>query len=119
MLNTYPLHKKANLILFKEFSTIQFHDYFDGLIGIDILNQLEAIVDIPKQSLNTQTFNIQIELESKIVPTVHTIEEESKKIIPITVNLKNGTFYLNPPSFLKKYLYQADFILRRIIIRSR
>ena len=48
--------------------------------------------------MHTKEFNIQIELENKIVSTLPTIEEQSKRIIPITVNLENGTFYSEPTS---------------------
>lgn len=87
VLNVYQIYRKTILPLFKEFSNETPYRYlysnsthFDALIGIYILQQLEAIVNIQQRSLQTKTFNIDIKLIDKMVSRFHTIEEESKEI---------------------------------------
>lgn len=59
ILNKHSLDKKIKLPLFVEFReqgeielfVFKFHNYFDGLLGLDILNTLKAKVDLGNKTI--------------------------------------------------------------------
>lgn len=63
VLNKHTLKEKAEFKALKEFKTnitftfllFKFHDYFDGLLGIDLLSQLKANIDLKNLVLRTES----------------------------------------------------------------
>lgn len=79
VLNEHLLKEKAEFKSFKEFKVnttfsfllFKFHDYFDGLFGIDILSRLKATIDLDNHLLRTDTAQIPIRLkQNKTTETV-------------------------------------------------
>jgi len=58
-----------------------FHDFFQGLIGMDILQQINAVVDIPKLQLQSIVGNLKLYQEQNVATGVHVIDEESKTLV--------------------------------------
>jgi len=78
--DTFPL------LLFK------FHNYFDGLIGMNTLNKILGVIDIPSKILSTPKFNFELLQQVKQKAELFNIEEASKILVMLPVTIKEGTF---------------------------
>lgn len=87
--NEFP--QKVELFLFK------FHDYFNGLIGYETLNQLRANINIIDKSLDLPNSKIQFQ---SIDNNEKSIDPFSKITTLIPVNIENGDFFC-PPIIIK------------------
>jgi len=123
-LNSHQILEEVRYPAFKEFNTsgnfsfllFRFHNTFDGVIGMDILQQIGAEIDLVKSQLRTTLTHLPICFQNKSNPQLYVLEPRSVKIIPMSVNLQNGTFLTEqkkfaPDLFSSEGLYQAtDYI---------
>lgn len=102
MLNEHQLNTKVNIPSFLEFQedgileffVFKFHDYFDGLIGLNILTKLGAKIDLERKRLITKNSCIPLSFKPNITSSKILIAPETKAIIKIPVDLKNGDFFI-------------------------
>lgn len=119
-LNSHQILEEVRYPAFKEFNTsgnfsfllFKFHNTFDGVIGMDILQQIGAEIDLVRSQLRTTLTHLPICFQNKSNPQLYVLEPGSVKIIPMTVNLQNGTFLteqkkIAPDLFSSEGLYQA------------
>lgn len=59
---------------------------------MDILQQINAVVDIPKFQLQTIFGNIKLYQEQNVATGVHVIDMESKTLVRLQVTVTNGIF---------------------------
>lgn len=59
---------------------------------MDILQQINAVVDIPKFQLQTIFGNIKLYQEQNVATGVHVIDKESKTLVRLQVTVTNGIF---------------------------
>lgn len=87
VLQEHPISQMAILPIFEQerefpFLMFDFHQFFDGLIGLNILTQLPAIIDIAQLTFT---------LPNTILP-LREIKKESKSLIKVPVSVKEGPF---------------------------
>lgn len=78
------------------FFVYNFHDYFDGLIGSDLLDKWEAVIDYKNKTISTQTTTVPIKvydsrnanLYEEIIPAGCT------RLVRVPVNAKDGEVYV-------------------------
>lgn len=107
-LNSHQILEEVRYPAFKEFNTsgnfsfllFRFHNTFDGVIGMDILQQIGAEIDLVKSQLRTTLTNLTICFQNKSNPQLYVLEPRSVKIIPMTGNLQNGTFLTEQKNLL-------------------
>lgn len=100
VLSEHTLKEKAEFIGFKEFKTnikftfllFKFHDYFDGLLGIDLLSQLKANIDLKNLVLRTEFAQKPIILKQNRTTQVYLLEPQAKTVVALPVNIKEGEF---------------------------
>lgn len=104
---TFPCFKEfkqttpINLILFK------FHQYFDGLIGLDLLTDLNAHLDIKNNILHLPNTSIKLFKKPNCHSYYNSIGAYEKKLIPLPVDVKNNEFYV-PKTQIKQNLFIAE-----------
>lgn len=111
----HEIRKSASFDVFQikkkvKFFVFEFHEFFDGLIGYETLRDLNAQLDIGKNTLRIgrKTFNLE-----KKFPTSHkiNISEQEYQFIEIPVNQK-GSFLVENETTLEHFsilpgLYQS------------
>lgn len=119
ILNKHILNKKIILPNFIEFNSpgeltflvFQFHNYFDGLLGLDALTQLEAKVDLANQLLITRNSTIPIQFKPNFMSQKYTIPPNSKFITKLPVDIRNGDIFI-PSTEFKPGLYTSEGIYK-------
>lgn len=109
-----PVFKNFNVNQRHKFYLFKFSDKYDGLIGVDLLKQLQANINVNAKRLSTPfaTIPIIFEPESEIKPNMKsnrnlinnynmTIEPHVQKIVKIPVTQENGLGILNFQEFCK------------------
>lgn len=103
-----PIFNIFNVNLKYKFYVFNFSTKYDGLIGIDLLQELNAVVDIKNKILRTPHANIPILYESEtnksnsVKNTMNyniTIPPRTKQFVKLPVKLKEGTGILNYTKF--------------------
>lgn len=120
VLKVHFIEKKTEVKLFNnsneerkfDMFIFHFHDFFQGLIGMDILQQINAVVDIPKLQLQSIVGNLKLYQEQNVATGVHVIDEESKTLVRLPVTVTDGTFLcdnidVNKDLVINGGLYQA------------
>lgn len=79
---------------------------------MDILQKLRAIVNISDLTLETQHFNIKMYTESNRGSELHILDETSKSVVKLPVNIDNGAFWcettkISDDILISGGLYQA------------
>lgn len=118
---SHTLDRKIKLPMFLEFRTegeiefyvFKFHNYFDGLIGVDILNRLKAKVDFGRKSLITNSIEIPFKFRPNFSSGKFHIPPCSKLVIKCPVDTKNGDF------FMRKTFLEPDLFISEGIYFSR
>lgn len=92
---------------------LKFHNYFDGLIGLDILSTIKANIDFKSLILQTSTVTIPIRIEQNRTTDIFNIEADSGRMVQIPVNCEQGPFLLNSVElaedvYIPEGLYTAD-----------
>jgi len=99
----YNCHDTFPLLLFK------FHNYFDGLIGMDTLDRISGIIDIPGNTLTTPNFVVKLHRLIKQEAESFNIEEVSKKLVMLPVKIREGTFFCEDQK-ISEYTRHATII---------
>lgn len=99
-----PIFKLFQVNENHKFYVFNFSNNYDGLIGIDLLDQLKAIVDVNKRQIITPYVNIPIILESektkkncntKINNYSITIPPRTQKVVKLPVKYEKGLGLIN------------------------
>lgn len=98
----YKLDKEVFLQTFVEFKKqgelrfilFNFRNYFDGLIGLNILSQLGAKIDLVANKLITKNATIPLEFKPNFSSGKHIIPSNSKVIKRIPVDIQEGDIYV-------------------------
>lgn len=119
--NKYQINKKTILPIFKEFNQngsidfllFKFHNYFDGLLGIDALTMLGANINLTTQTLKTKNAVNEIKLKPNLASIPIVIPGNSKILAKLPVDIENGDIYINkielkPNIILSEGLYHAE-----------
>lgn len=74
----------------------KFHDYFDGLIGCDLLEQWQANIDLGNRLLSTQFANNQIHMYApeKRIFFEENIPAQSSKLLKVPTTIINGEIHI-------------------------
>lgn len=79
-----------------EFFSFKFHEYFDGLIGLEIIQQLGIRLDFQKSLLETDKVKIPLLFKPNCASQFYNIPSRAKQIIQIPVDTEEGEFYIKP-----------------------
>lgn len=79
-----------------EFLLFKFHDYFDGLIGLELMQQLKIRIDLAKSLLISPKVTIPLLFKLNYISQEYKILPRSKLIASVPVNIENGEIYLKP-----------------------
>lgn len=117
---TYILDEQIELDGLSEFKTkdkikfllFKFHDYFDGLIGIDIMKELEAKLDLKDSMLYTKNAQIPLIYKPNLSSEKHTIPGQNKILATLPVDICNGSFLLlktkiTKDTYIAEGIYEA------------
>lgn len=88
----FEFNQSGNL----DFLLFKFHTYFDGLLGINILTQIGAKIDLEKKLLYTQNCKLNLQYKPNFSCNEHNVPALSKKIINVPVDIKNGDIFIHP-----------------------
>jgi transposase InsO family protein len=74
----------------------KFHDYFDGLIGLDLLDKWEANIDLKTKTLNTRHSINKIHMYDSRNCNLYEdiIPAQSSRIIRVPINIKDGEAFI-------------------------
>lgn len=92
-----------------DFYIFKFHNYFDGLLGIDILSKLNAKIDLSTNSLITNNSIIQLFLKPNFTSGRYEVPPASKFIVKIPVDTRNGNFFVKK-TYIQPFLYISEGI---------
>lgn len=90
-----------------DFYIFKFHNYFDGLLGIDILSKLNAKIDLSTNFLITNNSKIQLSLKHNLTSGRYEVPSTSKFIVKIPVDTENGNFFVKK-TYIQPYIYQKE-----------
>lgn len=76
----------------------------DGLLGIDLLSQLKANIDLKNLVLRTESAQIPIILKQKRTTQVYLLEPQAKTVVALPVNIKEGEFNCKEVEICKNVL---------------
>lgn len=120
ILNKHSLDKKIKLPLFVEFReqgeielfVFKFHNYFDGLLGLDILNTLKAKVDLGNKTIITNNSIIPLQFKPNFTSEKIIAPPCSKLIVKVPVDTRNGDYFiwktlLEPDLYISEGIYSA------------
>lgn len=120
ILHRYDLDEKVTLPIFNEFRQpgeftfliFKFHNYFDGLLGLDYLTKLKARIDLENQTLETGNVVVPLRLKPNFSSGKHLIPPNSKQVIKLPVDIEEGDVFLDSVSFdnglmISSGIYQA------------
>jgi len=122
---SHTILQEAHVPMFREFGGVgkmrlllfKFHQFFEGLIGIDLLQQMKAVIDIEKGRFRTVDTELQIHFAKYRPSEVHSIEAGTKTVIPIPVQVPDRDFLLNK-TIVKEDLIISEGIYRAVAGRS-
>ncbi|XP_055840663.1 uncharacterized protein LOC129908283 [Episyrphus balteatus] len=116
----YELKTQTNVKIFKEFNQdgllkfliFKFHNFFDGLLGLDTLLQLNAKIDLENKILVTKNSVVEIHFKPNESSDVLNVPAQSKILAKLPVNKLNGDIILNtielkPDVFISQGIYRA------------
>lgn len=78
------------------FYLFKFHQYFDGLIGLDLIKQLKIKLDFHKSVLETDKVTIPFIYRPNYTSPIHKIPPRNRMLIPIPIDTKEGELYIKP-----------------------
>ena len=79
-----------------KFHLLKFHDYFDGLIGLDVLEKIQAKLDLVNSLLVTPHTSLALNYERNSKPPIATYEipARTQQIIKLPVNIEKGNIII-------------------------
>ena len=101
-LDTHIINKQIILKGLKEFKTnehlqfliFKFHNYFDGLIGSEIMKKLGVRLDFKNSILETDDVKIKILYKPNLISKVYKVSSNSKILCNLPVDVKEGDIYV-------------------------
>lgn len=78
------------------FTLFKFNNYFDGLIGTDIMKELGIKIDFQKSCLEIQNVRINLNYKRKLISKTYTIPGNCKVISRVPVSIKSGSIHIKP-----------------------
>lgn len=102
LLNAFSIFKRPDLKF--EFIIYKFHKYFDGLIGLNILRNLNAVIDFKNNLISTPETQITMKTKPNYKSSQYTVLPYSHILVEIPVDHKEGTIFLNTTYFKNKSL---------------
>lgn len=78
------------------FLIFKFHNYFDGLIGIDIMRDLGLTIDMRNSTLKIRNISIPLNFKPNLISKAYTVSELSKSICLLPVDIESGSVYIEP-----------------------
>lgn len=96
-----------------EFLSFKFHNYFDGLIGLEMLQKLKVKLDLHKGLLQTDKVTIPLLFKPNYISKLYTIPPRNKITIQIPVDIEQGEIYIKPVQvqsqlIIPEGIYNAD-----------
>jgi len=119
----FTIFEEINDVREFPFLIFDFNQFFDGLIGMNILSQLPARIDIAQRTFTTPAFEIPLYIVPNRSSEIYEIEEESKALITVHVSIKEGPFLcdhiqMEQDFFITPGLYSAHNNLAKIEINN-
>lgn len=95
------------------FFVCKFHNYFDGLIGWDIIKTLKAVIDVPNRLMKLPAAEIKIFEKPNLSSGKYTILPHSQIMAQVPVDKKSGNVVLKNTFIGEKFkipggIYTAD-----------
>lgn len=120
ILNSYNIDSKISLPIFPEFNQLgyldflvfKFHNYFDGLLGIDNLQKLQISINTSQKCLSSPYATINLLDKPNYMSGKHMIPSHSKLITKLPVDIQNGDILL-PNTFISN-----NFIIQEGVYRA-
>lgn len=96
-----PLFSEFNLAEFCKFYIYKFHNVFDGLIGLDLLEKLKACVNLSSRELLTEHANNPIKMMETGAHNLFeaVVKANSTTVLKIPVNIKDGDIFIPEMTF--------------------
>lgn len=93
---TLPSFKEFNDSCDVTFYVYKFHEFFDGLIGTDLLDKWEAVIDYKNKVLSTKTGNNRIQVYDSRNQNLYEniIPAGSSKLIKLPINIREGDAFI-------------------------
>lgn len=120
ILNQHKLNQEITLPNFIEFNQpgetrfliFKFHGYFDGLLGLDVLTNLGATVDLANKVLITRNSILPLEFKPNFMSEKYIVPANSKLIAKLPVDVQNGDIYIKnivikPAVYISEGIYTA------------
>lgn len=120
VLNEHTLNKQITLPIFKEFKQngefsfllFKFHNYFDGLLGLDALTKLGARVDLQNNILITKNSKLTLHMKPNYTSNTYNIPANTKLIVKLPVDIENddifvGKIEIKTDLYIPEGIYQA------------
>lgn len=79
-----------------EFLVFKFHNYFDGLLGLELMQKLNIKLDFEKSTLSTKGTIIPLLFKPNLISKNYTVPPRSKIIMRIPVDKQEGDVYIKP-----------------------
>lgn len=118
---SYLINKQVSLPTFSEFNQsgtlkfliFKFHNFFDGLLGIDSLISLGAKIDLVTRAITTNNAINNINFKTNQSTGILQAPANAKTMLKLPINKTNGTIYinsieLNPTLFISPGLYNVN-----------
>lgn len=84
----------------EKFNLYNFHNYFDGLIGYELLQNCKAIIDTENNMLKFKDFKIP--MRRKFSNGAKSLDAQENNFFKFSVNIEKGDFYLQEDLEIKK-----------------
>jgi len=94
-----------------DFLLFEFHTYFDGLLGINILNKIRSNIDLENKILRVKGKEIKLKFKPNFSSDKYTIPAQSKKIVYIPVDIEEGDIYINS-TIVNKHFHITEGITK-------
>lgn len=106
---THALDSEIEIPSFKEFNNninltfllFKFHNYFDGLIGLDTLTTLKVKINFQNSILESDLFKIPIQFKPNYISKKYIVPPKSKMLVCLPVDVKEGDIFIKPVSINK------------------
>lgn len=91
---TFPCFKEFNNNINLTFLLFKFHNYFDGLIGLDTLLQMRMTINFDDYTLSSNFFNISILFKPNYMSKIYKLPPKCKMIVSLPVDFEKGDIFI-------------------------
>lgn len=106
----FPLEVNTNGRM--QMLVFNFHPFFDGLIGMDLMSQLGANIDLTNILLKTNNATIPIQTYCNRTSDIHKIPAHTKLFVPLPFKPSNEVFLCNVTIEINKDLQISGRLYR-------